>query len=58
MIDFANIQKVNCNKIITPENAPLDTKCLQLSIQSRSELRNKISNYYSRKPIEDKILED
>lgn len=58
MIDFTNIQKVNCDKIITPENAPLETKCLQLSVQSRSELRDKISYYYSRVPKEDKILED
>lgn len=58
MIDFTDIQKVNCGKIVTPENAPLDTKCLQLSVDARSELRDKIAYYYARVPKEDKILED
>lgn len=58
MIDFRNTYKINCEKIITPKDAPLDSKCLQLSIQARSELRDKISYYYGRTPEEDKILED
>lgn len=58
MIDFRNTYKLSCEKIKTPENAPLDSKCLQLSIQTRSELRDKIADYYARVPKEDKILED
>lgn len=58
MIDFRNTYKLNCEKIITPENSPLKSKCLQLSIQARSELRDKIAYYYARIPKEDKILED
>lgn len=46
------------NQIKTPEDAPLESKCLQLSIQARSELRDKIAYYYARIPKEDKILED
>ena len=56
MIDFKNIHKLNCDKINSPEDAPLQSKCLQLSVQTRSELREKISNYYARIPKEDLIL--
>lgn len=58
MIDFRNIYKINCEKIVDPKNAPLESKCLQLSIQARSELRDKVAFYYARIPEEDKILED
>lgn len=58
MIDFKNIYKVNCDKIKSAENAPLGTKCLQLSIQTRSELRDKIAYYYARIPKEDRVFED
>ena len=58
MIDFRNTFKVSCEKIITPKNAPLESKLLQLSIQSRSELRAKLANYYGKVPEEDMLLED
>lgn len=58
MINFRNAYILNCEKIKTPEDAPLDSKCLQLSLQARSELRDKIAYYYARIPKEDKILED
>ncbi len=58
MIDFRNIYKLNCKKIVTPQNSPLESKYLQLSIQTRSELRDKIAFYYARVPEEDKILQD
>jgi hypothetical protein len=56
MIDFRNTFKINCDKIITPENSPLDSKCLQLSVQARQELRNKITAFYGNIPAEDKAL--
>ena len=58
MIDFRNTYKLYCDKIKSPEKAPLESKCLQLSLQARAELRNKISYYYVRVPKEDKVLED
>ena len=58
MIDFRNTYKLNYEKINPPKDAPLESKCLQLSIQARSELRDKIAWYYGRVPEEDKILED
>ena len=54
MIDFRNTCKVNCDKIISPERAPLELKCFQLSVRARSELREKITYYYSRPLKEDK----
>ena len=55
MIDFRNLYKFNCDKIIrTPEN-PLEAKCSQLSIQTRAELRNKMAKYFGRAPKEDII---
>lgn len=56
MIDFRNTFKVNCKKVVTAENSPLETKCLQLSVQTRAELRDKIINYYGRVPEEEKTL--
>jgi len=58
MIDFKNVYKINCDKIISPEKSPLESKCLQLSIQARSELRDKIAYYFARVPEEDQIFED
>ncbi|NQE06295.1 hypothetical protein C5S32_10545 [ANME-1 cluster archaeon GoMg1] len=58
ILDFRNTYKLNCEKIKTLEDAPLESKCLQLPIQARSELRDKIAYYYARIPKEDKILED
>ena len=55
MIDFRNTYKVNCQSLITPTNAPLDSKCLQLSIEARAEMRDKISYYYARVPKEDRL---
>lgn len=58
MIDFGNTYKLYCDKIKSPEKAPLESKCFQLSLQTRAELRDKISYYYARVPKEDKVLED
>jgi hypothetical protein len=55
MIDFRNIFKVQCKKIIKSEQAPIEAKVLQLSIGARSELRDKLSFYFGRTPEEDVI---
>ena len=56
MIDFRNTYKLYYDKI--KSKASLESKCLQLSLQARAELRDKISYYYGRAPKEDIILED
>ncbi len=38
MIDFRKICRIECNKIVTPEQAPLETKVLQIAVDTRSEL--------------------
>ncbi len=58
MVDFRNTYKLICKQIRTPQESPLDSKCLQLSDETRSQLRDKIASYYTRIPIEDRILED
>lgn len=58
MVDFRNTYKLNCENIRTPQKSPLDSKCLQLSTEARSQLQDKIAFYYTRTPEEDGILED
>lgn len=64
MIDFRNTFKLNCEMIKTQDgkqqefNQITNSKCLQLSIEARSQLRDKLSYYYGREPEEDKIQED
>jgi len=55
MIDFRNTYKLSCDKIHSPTNAPLHSKVLQLSVKTRSELRDKVTFYFARIPQEDKI---
>lgn len=57
MIDFKNIYRVSCNRINSAKDSPLDTKCLQLSIQTRKQLREKMAYYFHRPAPEDAILE-
>ena len=57
MIDFKNLYKVHCDKIISPTNSPLESKHLQLSVETREELRVKLARYYSRVPQEDQLVE-
>jgi hypothetical protein len=53
MIDFRKIHKVECPLIQSATDCPLDAKVLQLSIDSRTQLREKFSDYFGRTPIED-----
>jgi len=53
MIDFRKIYRVNCDLIISAARSPLETKILQLSVEARKELREKIAYYFERIPAED-----
>ena len=57
MIDFRNIHKINCESLVNPQ-APEGCKVLQLSVETRAELRNKLAFYFHRIPQEDRIHED
>ena len=56
MIDFRDTSKLCCSKIVSPGDAPIESKCLQLSVQTRQELRHKISYYFATVPEEDRVL--
>lgn len=58
MIDFNNIFKIKCKQIKSSEDAPMHLKRLQLSPQTRTELRDKIAAYFGRVPEEDEALDD
>jgi len=57
IINFKNLYKVYCDKIISPTNSPLESKHLQLSAETREQLRVKLSRYYLRVPKEDQLVE-
>lgn len=54
MIDFRKIYRVNCDKIMSATDAPIETKILQLDEFSRKDLREKLANYFFRTAEEDK----
>lgn len=65
MIDFQNIYTVKCSMIKKDEKTCpmmpsqiIESKVLQLSVEARNELRDKIGYYYTRPPKEDIIVED
>jgi hypothetical protein len=58
MIDFGNTYNLNCEKIVSPKQAPLESRCLQLTVEARCELRDKVASYYTRIPKEEEALAD
>ncbi len=56
MINFKHSFRIDCPQIQSPEKSPLESKLLQLSVEARQELRDKVSWYYSRPPQEDLVL--
>jgi hypothetical protein len=55
MIDFRKIHKVECPKIKSATECPLDAKVLQISIDTRTQLRGKFTDYFGRIPTEDQV---
>jgi hypothetical protein len=53
MIDFKTIYKIDCNQIDRDKDPPAEIKLLQLTVQTREELRRKLSLYYGQIPEED-----
>lgn len=58
MIDFRYTFRINCERVITPANSPLESKLLELSLQIRAELREKVSHFYRRVPEEDLLAQE
>jgi len=55
MIDFRRLYKIVCKQVNSAKQSPTKTKVLQLSIQTRANLRDKFVNYFSRVPEEDNV---
>jgi hypothetical protein len=55
MIDFKTIYRINCDKIKRDKEPPIEAKLLQISKESRADLRNKISAYFARIPDGEQI---
>jgi len=63
MIDFRNIYSITCSDLVVKKTGEIPesifkTKILQLSIDSRNELRNKLIHFFGRIPDEDKLFLD
>jgi len=56
MIDFRKSFRVSCPKVRSAMEYPVEAKFLQLTIEARQELRNKVSKYFLRLPQEDAAL--
>ncbi len=56
MIDFRAAFRVACDRIQSPEQSPLECKCLQLNNETRGLLRDKILFYFSRITAEEIAL--
>ena len=56
MVDFKTIYRVECDKIKRDRDAPKGIKLLELTVQTRQLLRNKLVQYYSREADEDRLL--
>lgn len=53
MIDFRKSFRVSCPGVRSAKEHPVEGKYLQLTIEARQQLRNKVSKYYLRVPQED-----
>lgn len=58
MVDFRFVTQVKSKNIRTQEGIFLGNKIAQLSIDTRSDLRKKLADYYGRTPQEDQIVGD
>lgn len=56
MVDFRQSFTVHCAKITNNSTPFENVKALQLSIDARGYLRNKLAAYFSRVPEEDKVM--
>jgi len=53
LLDFRRIHRIECDKVANAKQAPLEPKLLQISIETRGELRDKLAWYFGRRPKED-----
>lgn len=53
MIDFRSTSRANCAQIVRQKTPPTGIKSLQLTVQTRKELREKVAAFYGRPAEED-----
>ena len=54
-IDFRTVHRVECEAVVNTKQVPITAKVLELDVQGRTELRNKLSSYFGRVPQEDMV---
>jgi hypothetical protein len=54
-IDFRSAHRVECDAVVNTKQVPIAAKVLELDVQGRTELRNKLSGYFGRVPQEDEV---
>ena len=55
MVDFRRISPLDWDKILDAKRAPMEVKVLQLTIETRKQLRDKLAYYFARVPDEDQV---
>ncbi len=55
LVDFGTTFRIECEAVSRDKPAPAGTKLLELSIATRTLLRNKIAAYFARVPAEDLV---
>jgi hypothetical protein len=58
MIDYRDIKKIHCDRINSAKDSPYYLKILELTVQTRRDLRQKIGEYFNRVAPEDSLLLD
>jgi hypothetical protein len=53
MIDFRRIHRAGCKEVQGGTQVPINAKVLQLSVETRGNLKDKLCYYFSRTPDED-----
>lgn len=54
-IDFRSAHRVECEAVVNTKQVPIAAKVLELGVEGRTELRNKLSGYFGRVPQEDAV---
>lgn len=55
MVDFRRIHPLDWDKVVDAQRAPMEVKVLQLTIETRKQLRDKLAHYFARIPDEDQV---
>lgn len=54
-IDFRCAHRIECDAVVNTKQVPITAKVLELDVEGRTELRNKLSAYFGRVPQEDAV---